>query len=240
MDVARERLVELLANVNPSAAALVVAKHQSAGRGRQGRSWVSEGGAFLGTFLFRTTAPVALLSGYSLAIGVGVARALRECGATVSLKWPNDIVVRRGAELSKLGGVLIEVQEDKQGRVLLVGIGLNLKAAPTEVNHSVALADLVSHHEPLGLEHIAGVLAHHLLGVQQEWQPGGGFKAFRKRWEELSCYDSGSTMLTIEVSPGVTVHGAYIGVDDSGALVLLVNGEPRLIHSGHVVATQMG
>ncbi len=240
MDVARQRLSELSLSTSPSASALVVANHQSAGRGRQGRSWVSESGAFLGTFLFRTTAPVSLLSGYSLAVGVGVAEALRECGAFVSLKWPNDIVVRSGAELSKLGGVLIEVQEDSQGRVLLVGLGLNLRSAPTGVSHSVALANIITQHEPPDIEQVAEILARSLLGVQQEWQPGGGFKAFRQRWEELSCYDRGSTVLSIEVSPGVTVDGIYVGVDDSGALVLLVNGEQRLIHSGHVVATQMG
>ena len=55
---------------------LVTASRQSAGRGRQGRSWLSGERAYMGTFIFCTDAPVAALSGYSLAVGVSVAAAL--------------------------------------------------------------------------------------------------------------------------------------------------------------------
>ena len=93
---------------------IVVAGHQSAGRGRLERSWEAPAGtALLASFVL---APHPLMS---LAAGVAAAEA---CGPAVRLKWPNDILV----EGRKAGGVLVEMTPAKA----VVGIGLNLTWAP--------------------------------------------------------------------------------------------------------------
>lgn len=237
MDVARERVSDVCEGEGDTCAGLVVARSQTAGRGRQGRSWVSQEGAFMGTFLFATSLPVAHLSGYSLAVGVGVAHALREFGAAVALKWPNDIVVNKAQAIQKVGGVLIEVQELSGKRVLLVGLGLNLSCAPADVAHSTALAALVATDRVPSFVGVTHSLARHLLDVHREFSKGAGFGAFQSRWDALSCYESGQTQLSIEVTPHSTVSGTYAGIHASGALVIFVAGEERLIHSGHVVAS---
>ena len=93
---------------------VVVAEHQTAGRGRLDRRWESPPGtALLVSFVLR---PNPLLS---LAAGVAAAEA---CGADVRLKWPNDLLLR-GA---KVGGILVEAMPAKA----ICGIGVNLTWAP--------------------------------------------------------------------------------------------------------------
>ena len=93
---------------------IVVADHQTAGRGRQGRAWEAPSGtALLVSFVLPRN---ALLS---LAAGVAAAQA---CGPLVRLKWPNDLLVGE----RKLGGILVEATADRA----VCGIGINLTAAP--------------------------------------------------------------------------------------------------------------
>jgi len=93
---------------------VVVAEHQTAGRGRQDRRWESPPGtALLASFVLP---PNPLLS---LAAGVAAAEA---CGGDVRLKWPNDLLLH-GA---KVGGILVEAMAAKA----ICGIGINLTWAP--------------------------------------------------------------------------------------------------------------
>jgi len=96
------------------AGSVVVADHQTAGRGRLARSWQAPPGtALLASFVLP---PSPLLS---LAVGVAAARA---CRPAVRLKWPNDLLL----EGRKLGGILVEVHAGKA----IVGVGINLSWAP--------------------------------------------------------------------------------------------------------------
>ena len=93
---------------------IVVAEHQTAGRGRLERRWESpRGTALLVSFVLE---PNPLLS---LAAGVAAAEA---CGPDVRLKWPNDLLLRG----EKLGGILVEARPERA----ICGIGINLTWAP--------------------------------------------------------------------------------------------------------------
>ena len=93
---------------------IVVADHQTAGRGRLERRWESPpGAALLVSFVL---APNPLLS---LAAGVAAAEA---CGADVRLKWPNDLLLNG----KKVGGILVETTPDRA----VCGVGINLTWAP--------------------------------------------------------------------------------------------------------------
>lgn len=112
---------------------LLVAEHQTLGRGRQGRSWQSAAGASL-TFSIGLPLAPRDWCGLSLAIGVALADALDapEPGRTaprIGLKWPNDLWLYEGPGRGrKLGGVLIETVAVGQRRMVVVGIGLNVLA----------------------------------------------------------------------------------------------------------------
>ncbi|HKW08604.1 MAG TPA: biotin--[acetyl-CoA-carboxylase] ligase [Candidatus Dormibacteraeota bacterium] len=97
-----------------SIGSIVVAEHQTAGRGRLERKWEAPSGtALLVSFVL---APNPLLS---LAAGVAAAQA---CGPEVRLKWPNDLLLHE----KKLGGILVETTAGRS----ICGIGINLTWAP--------------------------------------------------------------------------------------------------------------
>ena len=93
---------------------VVVADHQTAGRGRHGRSWEAPSGSGLFVTFVVEPSPVVVF-----AAGVAAAEA---CGRGVQLKWPNDLIL----DDRKLGGILAEIRHEHA----LVGIGINLSWAP--------------------------------------------------------------------------------------------------------------
>jgi BirA family transcriptional regulator, biotin operon repressor / biotin---[acetyl-CoA-carboxylase] ligase len=115
----------LLADDAPEGATAVT-DHQTAGRGRLGRTWEDAAGrAILMSVLLRPPAPMPLWPELSLVAGEAVAAALRELGVDASLRHPNDVVVAG----RKLVGVLPEASA---GRVVL-GVGVNVNQTAGEL-----------------------------------------------------------------------------------------------------------
>lgn len=231
MDVAREVLAEQ--RLSDGWCGLVTADDQTAGRGRQGRTWLSSGAAFTGTFIFCTDKPLGAVSGYSLGVGLSVMSALKPSGYDFSLKWPNDLVVVRGDSLRKLGGILIEVEEHHDHRVLLVGLGINVSKPPQELGRTAISLEELGGSAPTS-KTLVQALALELRKGHDEFFSGGGFSPMRTRWEERSCFRPGKTELKVEVGDS-TISGIYTGVSLLGALCLLEDGIERTIHSGHIL-----
>lgn len=146
---------------------VVVADHQTAGRGRSGRRWVAAPStALLCTVLLRPPARVATLVTTALALAAADAVA-ETAGVEVGLKWPNDLVVDGPNGTSKLAGLLSEVSwpagatadggprrpDDHERVAVAAGIGLNLRWPPegppvldgaAETNTPVSLAELTA------------------------------------------------------------------------------------------------
>lgn len=109
---------------------LLVAEHQTGGRGRLGRGWQSTPGASL-TFSLSMPIERADWSGLSLAVGLALADALDPAPAgapRVGLKWPNDLWLLDAPHAGrKLGGVLIETVAAGAKRLAVIGVGLNVR-----------------------------------------------------------------------------------------------------------------
>lgn len=100
-------------------ATLVIADRQTAGRGRQGRTWVQPDRALFSSFAFHNAWPVDRKTLIPLITADAVAEAIHDvCAVEVELKWPNDVLM--GGD--KIGGILVEVDDDR----VTVGCGLNL------------------------------------------------------------------------------------------------------------------
>lgn len=112
---------------------LLVAEHQTQGRGRMGRTWQSGPS---GSLTFSLGLPLALndWSGLSLAVGAAIAEALDpqvtgtgpETPPRLQIKWPNDIWL----DGRKLGGILIETVSVGAQRMVVIGVGLNVSELP--------------------------------------------------------------------------------------------------------------
>ncbi|NBW24456.1 MAG: biotin--[acetyl-CoA-carboxylase] ligase [Betaproteobacteria bacterium] len=191
---------------------LLVAERQSAGRGRQGRSWLShtdpQGQPHAHASLtFSLGLPLQRndLSGLSLAVGVALADALHPA---IGLKWPNDL----WWDGRKLGGILIETANQGAHRFVVIGAGLNLSPPPGNDlrNPAAGLQQLLPDLDaPALLTHVVRPLVQALVRFE-----AGGFApvqaAFAKRdvllGKPLDCSDGRS--------------GTGAGVDARGALLL--------------------
>jgi BirA family biotin operon repressor/biotin-[acetyl-CoA-carboxylase] ligase len=239
MDEARNLLQEQ-PPTESSWSAIIYADEQTAGRGRQGRSWITSAGALMATYVFTTEVAVSALAGYSLAVGVAVSRVLERYGITNRLKWPNDIVVVESARtLRKLGGILVEVHDSARYRCVLVGLGLNVTAPPEQVrdiavgmhelqSEEITAAELI---EPIGAE---------LLVMHRAFCSYSGFRGMRKEWTERACFVPGQSTVQIDIGELHQVKGTFVGVDESGALLLAQDGALRTFLSGHITGYELG
>ena len=109
---------------------VVVADHQSAGRGRLDRSWQTPPGA-AATFslLLRPSVPAASWPWLPLLTGRSVAKALVALGYRAGVKWPNDVLI----EERKVSGILVERVETPQGPAAVVGVGINVGMTSAEL-----------------------------------------------------------------------------------------------------------
>lgn len=103
---------------------LAVAEFQSAGKGRLGRSWqAGSGSSVMMSLLLRPDFAPSYASMLTLVMGLSVAQAIQKLGVTVSIKWPNDVVVSR----KKICGILTEMRLDGMKiRDVIVGVGINV------------------------------------------------------------------------------------------------------------------
>ena len=187
---------------------VVVAEHQTAGRGRHGRSWIDEpGSSLLASIVVRPALPPARWPLYGFVTAVAVAEALRAAaGLEARLKWPNDVLVG-GA---KIAGILLEARGDQ---ALVIGIGLNVgqtvfPAGLADVATSVALAG--------GWTRDREVLLDAILAAFDAWRrrlEENGFAPVRDRWSALS------DTLGRRVEAGAA-RGHALRLDDDGALVV--------------------
>lgn len=125
-----------LAGENAPAGTLVIADHQTSGRGRSGSRWVSPRGSGLWITIVERPDDASALEVLSLRIGLRAARALdRFAPEPIRLKWPNDLY----CEGRKLGGILVEARW-REGKLEWVAVGLGVNVlVPDDVPLAGAL-----------------------------------------------------------------------------------------------------
>ena len=211
---------------------LLIARSQTAGRGRAGRSWLSAPGKSLTFSLaWKFNLPVHALVGLPLAVGVSIAESLAMFNVQVKLKWPNDVL----HEGRKLAGILIEsagagsVPHDASWAVTGIGINMALgESMVAEIGRPVAsipwLAEL---DQDMLMATLASGLAEALVQFEHE-----GLGAFTQRWNALHAYTGQPVMI---LDNGKLQHeGLAIGVDDVGRFLLDTPSGRRAIVAGDV------
>lgn len=224
-------MLQLAAQGAPTGTVLAV-EWQSAGRGRMGRAWhAGLGNALTFSLLWRFQRGVAGLSGLSLAIGVGLIRALHELGVTqAELKWPNDILLQGG----KLAGLLLEAQGDMLGpSAVVIGVGLNLRLPQAMRDHIEQQAsDLAALEMELPERNqLFAVVLKNLTTVLEEFTEYG-FPAMREEWERHHAFQQRRVRLLLP--DGTQAEGVARGVTDTGALRLDLPAGERIFNAGEI------
>ncbi len=228
-----DRAMELAKQPNESFPLLVLAESQRTGRGRGTNVWWSSGGALTFSVVLATEAaqlPPERWPQVSLIVGLAVCEALQELLSrgvpTTSLdalpaaqvKWPNDVYI----EGRKICGILVEVPPNLPGKLIL-GIGINVNNsvddAPEEIQQlATSLRDLTGQHYSL-----TDVLVKVLQQLGERLQTHALWtKEVVSGWRER-CFLTGKS---IQVDNG-TRHstGKCLGIDETGALLLDVDGQ---------------
>jgi BirA family biotin operon repressor/biotin-[acetyl-CoA-carboxylase] ligase len=207
----------------------IVAREQSGGRGRLGRSWASPPGNLYASLLLVDPSPMRFAPQLGFVAGVALAAALRtlpgDC-ARVQLKWPNDVLL----DGAKLAGILLEGSQLAGGRFgCVIGIGVNCSSHPEGLAYPAT--DLGVAGACVGPADILGALSGTLADWIERWQAGSGFAHVRRAWLD-SAAGLGEP---IEVeSGGVRRRGLFNGIDAEGRLVLATGAGNSVVEAGEV------
>ena len=194
---------------------LILADQQTAGRGRRGRSWQAcEGNAFL-SLAFKVPLEVQSFSELSFVSAVALGDTLFQLcsGLKIGYKWPNDILV----EDKKVAGILIETEVQKTCRHVVVGMGVNLKEAPTLKDYKTTSIYKETQNLITPLQ-LAEVLVPQFDRYKNLWLKEG-FSKISREWHKHALHLEKE--IRIVTDQGAKV-GVFEGLDDRGHLALRV------------------
>jgi BirA family biotin operon repressor/biotin-[acetyl-CoA-carboxylase] ligase len=206
----------------------IIAREQSAGRGRRGTAWISSEGNLHATLMLTDPAPPAaapqlgFVAGLALHDAAGAAAPM--LAASLALKWPNDLLCKA----RKIAGILIEGEGDPV--TVAVGIGVNCRHHPDATEFPAT--DFAAQ----GADVDAAALINHLVAAMQarltQWKRGAGFGGIRAAW--LARAHGLARSMRVRLGERETT-GCFETIDDTGRLMLRIrNGELVQIAAGEV------
>ena len=207
---------------------VVVAEHQTAGRGRLDRTWETPARSAL-TFsvLVRPTVPAEQWPWLPLLTGHAVGRTLQARGFAAGVKWPNDLLI----DEQKVAGILVERVDTPTGPAGVIGIGLNVSTRadelPMPTATSLAIAGRAPDRTELLLE-LLDALRQDLL----DWE-GPGAVALRASYAER-CVTIGQ-QVRVDLPSGEMLTGEAVGIDPGGRLRVRTGDGETAVGAGDVV-----
>lgn len=208
---------QLLVDTSLPEGAIVVADHQTAGRGRLGRTWETPPGKALLVSILLRPPDERNPAEISLVAGVAVADALeRMLGLSVQLKWPNDVMLRR----RKVAGCLAEARDD----VVVLGIGVNVNQTRDELPATAGSVLTLTGRE-LDREDLLATLLEDLVARYRAWSEGG-----------LGAVYEG-------LGPRDFLRGRNVSVNGTSGVATMIDRQGRLeirVAHGETVAVESG
>ena len=221
--------IKRLAKEGASEGTLALAEFQSAGRGRLGRSWeVPEGTSVMMSILLRPKFEPQYAPTLTLVMGMAVAKAVKNLGFDVSIKWPNDVVVSH----KKICGILTEmgVRDGKiDYAVIGVGINVNIKEFPEEMADKATSLYLESGRE-FDRSQIPGLVMEAFEKYYEKFAATCDLSGLKEEYESiLANYNQPVRVLAKEpyegVARGITDGGELLVEKTDGTIVAVSAGE---------------
>lgn len=199
------------------------AERQTAGRGRQGRGWVSPVGNLYASTLVKLQPHDPPAPTLALVAAVALHEAVEAFGVRPQIKWPNDLLI----DGAKLSGILLE----RSGDAVVIGLGVNLAHHPEDIDRPATSIAAITGNAPdpdVFLLALAESFARWLYRWRAE-----GLVPVRARWLE-KAHPIGSA-LTARLPDSASIDGLFDGLDATGALRLrLADGSVHVIHAADV------
>ena len=199
----------------------LVALEQQAGKGRQGRHWISDIGNFFGSTLVVLASDDPPAQSLSMAAGLALIEAVDVAvpAQPLMLKWPNDLMLQG----KKLGGILLE----RNGNRIAVGFGVNLAKAPALADRQAA--DLGGRVDPQAFAPLLAGSFSRLLALWRSSEPA----LLAQAW--LARAHRPGTRLSVHSNNDEIVSGRFEGIEADGALILRRDdGNTDIIRAGDV------
>lgn len=209
----------------------LVAKRQTAGRGRRGRAWSSFDGNLLATLLFTTHEPPPKIALLGFATGVGLAETVEAIigSGRVRLKWPNDVLI----DGMKAAGIMLDSGPHGAASWVALAFGVNLAAAPKGLDQpTISLRDVLAPDAlaPEPLSFLAQLRPR--LEVWAQRIDSEGFEPLRAAWL-ARAYGLGQAARVLQGEQ--TLEGRIVGLSPRGELELETRDGRRLIAAGDVL-----
>lgn len=215
---------------------VVIAEHQTTGRGRLGRSWSvpARSGLTLSVAVCPYDVTASRWSWLPLLAGLAVAAAVRREGEVeASLKWPNDVLVGE----RKIAGVLVErIESPPHSPVAVIGIGLNVSLRPDELPVPTATSLALEGSATTDRSLLARAILRALEGLLTDWMRHGGDVGGGKLHTAYAqaCTTIGRHV-RVELTTAERVEGEAVGIDSAGRLLVRSEAGLRTLTSGDVV-----
>ena len=220
MSSTNEWILQNIPNLNKGD--LCLAEYQTAGRGRRGRQWLSP---FAGQMIFSfywTFDPKKSIEGLSLVIGLAIAEVLN-----VQVKWPNDILF----DGRKLGGILVEIANHKNGLLnLVIGVGINV-SLPTQTEISQPYAQLSEMDPDIDRQTLFPTLIQHLYVRLERFEKEGINAEFQQAWQNYNAFFNSEVNVITEQR---VISGIEQGIDERGYLRVQCGAELKMFNGGEV------
>ena len=227
--------VAALARENAPEGVVLVAEHQTGGRGRLDRQWVAPARSGLSfSMLLRPDVEVNRWPLLPLVVGVGVAIGVaRVCDVRITLKWPNDLQIGD----RKVGGILAERVEPAGGgqpAAAVVGVGLNVTLREAELPVPRAISLSLAGASTTDRDTVLRAALREVARQYGQWvKADGAAAAVLPGYREL-CETLGSAVRA-ELPGGGVVEGVAVDVRDDGALMIDGANGRQPVTAGDVV-----
>ncbi len=214
---------------------VLVAEHQTAGRGRLDRTWTTpaRSGITLSFLVRPSTVEAARWPWLPLMAGLVVAATLRDqAGVAAAVKWPNDVIV----DDRKLAGILVErVEAIGRTPAAVVGIGLNVSLRDDELPVPTATSLVLEQATTTDRSQLTRALLRNFGRLYSSWMLSGGDPAQGLQAAYIDACATLGRQVRVELVGGGAATGEAVGVDSLGRLQVDTAQGRQSVGAGDVI-----
>ncbi len=215
---------------------IVIAKTQTAGRGRLDRKWESPKGGIWLSVLLRPDFDISHVSLFSLATSLALAIAIEKTfKMKPKLKWPNDVTINN----KKVAGILIDASiETNKIDYLIAGIGINFRIDPKQIEKKITdkgtrhgITTLIKKDQISDPVNFIQEFLYQLEAYHKKMMTGD-IKEIRKGWIKRSSTIGKNVKVITSTS---TISGKALSIDENGSLLISTKNKIQRIMAGDII-----